>query len=126
MKRKKILLVDDSSTILLMEKFILKNDPYELHTAGNGEEAVQKAAEIVPDLILLDVMMPKMGGFEACRLIRAHPATQLTPIVMVTTRGEATNVESGWASGCTDYVTKPINAVELLAKVRSLLGEAGA
>jgi DNA-binding response OmpR family regulator len=125
MKRKKILLVDDSSTILMMERFILKNDPYELHTAGNGEEAVQKAMELAPDLILLDVMMPKMGGFEACRLIRANASTRSTPIIMVTTRGEASNVESGWASGCTDYVTKPINAVELLAKVRSLLGESG-
>ena len=123
MKKKKILLVDDSSTILMMEKFIFKNDPYEIVTAGNGEEGVQKAIEHTPDLILLDVMMPKMGGFEACRLIRANPTTQLTPIIMVTTRGEADNIENGWSSGCTDYVTKPINAVELLSKVRSFLDE---
>jgi len=123
MKRKKILLVDDSSTILMMEKFIFKNDPYELVTASNGEEAVQKAIDHNPDLILLDVMMPKMGGFEACKLIRANATTQTTPIIMVTTRGEPTNVETGWASGCTDYVTKPINAIELLTKVRTFLGE---
>ena len=122
MERKKILLVDDSNTILMMEKFILKNDPYDLVTASNGAEAVAKAAEYRPHLILLDVMMPKMGGFEACRLIRANPATQSIPVIMVTTRGEATNIESGWESGCNDYVTKPINAIELLAKVRSLLG----
>lgn len=121
MNRKKILLVDDSSTILMMEKFILRNDPYILITASNGEEAVQKAASEQPDLILLDVVMPRMGGFEACRLIRDNDATKNVPIIMVTTRGEATNVETGWVSGCTDYVTKPINAVELLAKVRSLL-----
>jgi DNA-binding response OmpR family regulator len=122
MQRKKILLVDDSGTILMMEKFILKNDPYEIVTASNGEEAIQKAIEHRPDLILLDVMMPKMGGFEACRRIREHNDTQSIPVIMVTTRGEAGNVEAGWESGCTDYVTKPINAVELLAKVRSLLG----
>ena len=124
MKRKKILLVDDSTTILMMEKFILRNDPYELMSATNGEEAVLKAAEHQPDLIMLDVIMPRMGGFEACRLIRENELTRSIPVIMVTTRGEAANVETGWANGCTDYVTKPINAVELLAKVRSILGEA--
>jgi len=118
-----ILLVDDSSTILMMEKFILRNDPWRLITASNGEEAVQKAVTMQPDLILLDVIMPRMGGFEACRLIRENEASKHIPIIMVTTRGEAANVETGWLSGCTDYVTKPINATELLAKVRNLLGE---
>ena len=124
MPRRKILLVDDSSTILMMEKFILRNDPYTFITASNGEEGVARAVAEKPDLILLDVIMPRMGGFEACRLIRENEATRDIPIIMVTTRGEATNVENGWMSGCTDYVTKPINAVELLAKVRSLLGDA--
>jgi two-component system alkaline phosphatase synthesis response regulator PhoP len=122
MSRKKILLVDDSNTILMMEKFILRNGPYDVVTAMNGEEGVRKAAEHRPDLILLDVIMPKMGGFEACRLIRAAEATKEIPIIMVTTRGEAANVEAGWANGCTDYVTKPINSIELLAKVRNFLG----
>jgi DNA-binding response OmpR family regulator len=122
MNRKKILLVDDSNTILMMEKFILRNDPYDLVTASNGEEAVLKAEQHQPDLVLLDVIMPKMGGFEACRRIRENPLTQSIPVIMVTTRGEAANVEAGWSSGCTDYVTKPINAVELLAKVRGILG----
>jgi DNA-binding response OmpR family regulator len=124
MNRKKILLVDDSSTILMMEKFILRNGPYDLVTATNGEEGVRKAAETLPDLILLDVIMPKMGGFEACRLIRSSERTSQIPIIMVTTRGEAANVEAGWANGCTDYVTKPINSIELLAKVRNFLGDA--
>ena len=123
MNRKKILLVDDSSTILMMEKFILRNGPYDLVTASNGEEGVKKAAEHHPDLILLDVIMPKMGGFEACRLIRSTEETKSIPIIMVTTRGEAANVEAGWANGCTDYVTKPINSIELLAKVRNFLGD---
>jgi DNA-binding response OmpR family regulator len=123
MNRKKILLVDDSNTILMMEKFILRNGPYEILTATNGEEGVLKAAEQMPDLILLDVIMPKMGGFEACRLLRSARATSEIPIIMVTTRGEAANVEAGWANGCTDYVTKPINSIELLAKVRSFLGD---
>jgi DNA-binding response OmpR family regulator len=124
MNRKKILLVDDSSTILMMEKFILRNGPYDLVTATNGEEGVRKASEHLPDLILLDVIMPKMGGFEACKLIRSTESTSQIPIIMVTTRGEAANVEAGWANGCTDYVTKPINSIELLAKVRNFLGDA--
>ena len=123
MNRKKILLVDDSNTILMMEKFILNNGPYDLITASNGEDAIRRAAEEQPDLILLDVIMPKMGGFEACRVIRGNEKTKSIPIIMVTTRGEAANVEAGWANGCTDYVMKPINSVELLAKVRSLLEE---
>jgi DNA-binding response OmpR family regulator len=123
MSRKKILLVDDSNTILMMEKFILRNGPYEIVTATNGEEGVRKASEHQPDLILLDVIMPKMGGFEACRLIRDAEETKSIPIIMVTTRGEAANVEAGWSNGCTDYVTKPINAIELLAKVRNFLGD---
>lgn len=124
MSRKKILLVDDSSTILMMEKAILRNDPYTIVTASSGEEAVQKAATERPDLILLDVIMPRMSGFEACRLIRDNDALKHIPIVMVAARGEAANVETGWVVGCTDYVTKPINAVELLSKVRMLLGDA--
>ncbi len=85
MTRKKILLVDDSSTILMMEKFILRNGPYELVTATNGEEGVRKAAEHLPDLILLDVIMPKMGGFEACRLLRTTRATSEIPIRLLVT-----------------------------------------
>jgi DNA-binding response OmpR family regulator len=121
MKPKKILLVDDSNTILMMEKFILRNHSYEIVTASDGEEGVRQALAHRPDLILLDVVMPKMGGFETCRQLRAQDATRHTPIIMVTTRGEAANVEAGWTAGCSDYITKPINGIELLAKVRNFL-----
>ena len=123
MIRRKILLVDDSPTILMMEKLILANGPWDLITAKDGEEAVLRAETQHPDLILMDVVMPKMGGFDACKAIRGRDESKDTPIIMVTTRGEAANVEAGWVNGCTDYVTKPINSVELLAKVRSLLQE---
>jgi DNA-binding response OmpR family regulator len=69
------------------------------------------------------VVMPKMNGFEACQKLREHEATRTTPIIMVTTRGEETNVENGYSSGCSDYITKPINGPELLAKLRGFLGE---
>lgn len=120
---KKILLVDDSSTVLLMERMILQKSHYELLTARDGEEGVQKALSDKPDLILMDVVMPRMNGFEACRRLRADDETRHIPIIMVTTRGELKSVEAGYESGCSEYVTKPINGLELLTKVKSVLGE---
>lgn len=122
MPRKKILLVDDSETSLLMSKMVLSKGDYEILTAKNGEEGVARAMAERPDLILLDVVMPKMDGFEACRRLRAEPGTAAIPVILVTTRGEETNLETGYASGCDDYVTKPVNGLELLTKVRGYLG----
>ena len=121
---KKILLVDDSATALMWERMILKGEPYALLTATDGAQAVETARRELPDLLLMDVVMPKMDGFEACQALRATPATRAVPIIMVTTRGEARNVEAGFRSGCTDYITKPIDRLELLAKVRSCLAGA--
>ena len=121
--RKKILCVDDSNVVLLMEKLILEKADYDLITAATGGEALEKARREQPDLILLDVVMPVMDGFEACRRLRAAAETREIPIIMVTTRSEANNVEQGYLTGCTDYVTKPIDTLELLSKVRNYLGE---
>jgi len=123
MSRKKILLVDDSPTVLLMERMLLGKGSYELVTAKDGQEGVDRALSEHPDLILMDAVMPALDGFEACRRIRQQPETRATPIIMVTTRGEMRFVEDGYKSGCSDYVTKPIDGHELLTKVRSLLGE---
>jgi DNA-binding response OmpR family regulator len=123
MSKKKILMVDDSATILMMERMILSKLACDLITATDGEEAVAKALTERPDLILMDVVMPKMNGFDACRRIRAEESTRGTPIIMVTTRGEMANVEAGFESGCNDYVTKPIDATELLAKLRNYIGD---
>jgi CheY-like chemotaxis protein len=122
MQRKKILCVDDSATILMMERMILSKGPYDLVTASDGEEAVNKALAERPDLILMDIVMPRMNGFDACRRIRQEEAIRATPVIMVTTRGEVQNMENGFESGCNDYVTKPINATELLSKLRNYLG----
>lgn len=122
MTRKKILLVDDAETILMMERMILNKAGYELITAKDGQEAVTKAVAERPDLILMDVVMPKMNGFEACKQLRGQDTTKAIPIIMVTTRGEAESVESGFESGCDDYITKPINGLEVLSKVKSALG----
>lgn len=123
MTKKKILLVDDSGTALMMVRMILTRGNYDLVTAIDGEQAIERALQERPDLILLDVVMPKKGGFEVCQELRGHGSTRDVPIIMVTTRGEEGNVELGFASGCNDYVTKPINGLELLSKVRNFLGE---
>ena len=123
MGRKKILLVDDADTILMMERMILAKGPYDLVMAKDGQEAVAKALAEKPDLILMDVVMPKMTGFEACKQLRQTEATKSIPIILVTTRGEAENVETGFATGCNDYITKPFNSLELLSKVKNHLGE---
>jgi len=123
MAARKILLVDDSETILQMEQMILAKEPYELLVARDGAEGVARALECNPDLILLDVVMPRMGGFEALRELRSNQRTSHVPVVMVTTKAEADSIETSYASGCSDYIVKPIDSMELIAKVRDLLGD---
>lgn len=124
MSRKKILLVDDSSTVLLLHRMMLSHCGYELLTARDGQEALDKASTERPDLIFLDVIMPRMDGFQTCRVLRSRSETKNVPIILVTTRGEPHYVRQGFESGCTDYITKPFDGEELLAKVRSHLEEA--
>jgi CheY-like chemotaxis protein len=120
---KRILLVDDSEVILQLEHMMLQRDRYEIVMARDGGEGVAKAQELKPDLILMDVLMPGMDGFEAARRLRNDPDTSHVPIVMVTSRAEAESMETGYECGCSDYIIKPIDAAELLAKVKNLLGD---
>jgi len=122
MSRKKILVVDDSKTALFMVLTILRKERYELVTAGDGQQALDVVGAERPDLILMDVVMPNKTGFEACRELKQREDTKAIPVILVTTRGEGENVEAGYESGCNDYVTKPINALELLTKVRDHIG----
>ena len=123
MTQKKILLVDDSTTMLMMERMALAGSGYQLLAAMDGEEAVKAARDQKPDLILLDIVLPKMDGFEVCRRLRSEDPTRDIPIIMVSTRGEERNIEKGFDSGCTDYVLKPLSGMELLTRVKSLLGD---
>jgi CheY-like chemotaxis protein len=122
MPRKKILAVDDSQTILQVEQAIL-GLKFDVVTAKNGEDGVGRATAEAPDLVLMDLEMPGISGFEATRRLRAQPVTQKTPIILVTSHSEAEALEGAFLNGCTDYVIKPINEDELLLKVRSYLGE---
>ncbi len=118
---RKILLVDDSPTVLMVERTFLQAERYTLLSAKSGQEAVDVALSEQPSLILMDVVMPGMDGFEACRRLRAAEATRRIPIILVTTRGSPEHVERGYESGCNDYVIKPFEGDELRAKVASLL-----
>jgi CheY-like chemotaxis protein len=121
---KKILVVDDSKTALMMEREILeRRTKHQCITASDGMEAVEKAHQERPDLILMDVVMPRMNGFEACKKMRQQATTREIPIVLVTTRGEESYMEAGFQSGCNDYITKPVNGTELVALIQSYLGE---
>ncbi|MGH7928399.1 MAG: response regulator [Candidatus Binatia bacterium] len=122
-KNKKILLVDDSETVLMLHRMILKGGGYELATARDGREGIAKALALKPDLILMDVIMPNMNGFDAVRELRRHDETRDVPILMVTTKGEEESMETGYITGCNDYVIKPIDCRELLTKIRSFLHE---
>ena len=105
------------------EKMILRSSrKYLLLEAKDGAEAVAIAKVEKPDLIVMDIVMPKMDGIDACRALRSHEATKKIPIIMVTTRGEAENVEAGYSAGCNDYITKPVNSGELMKKVENLIG----
>jgi CheY-like chemotaxis protein len=119
--KKKILLVDDSQTVLLLQQLLLADRGYELITARDGQEAVDKAVTERPDIIFLDVLMPRMDGFTACQALRAHENTRHIPIIMVTTRGEPHSMQRGFESGCSDYMTKPFNGHELMEKLERFL-----
>jgi len=96
---------------------------YELISAVDGKEAVERAHQDKPDLILMDIMMPRMTGLEACRVIKQDKETSNIPVILLTTRGEESYVQEGYASGCSDYLTKPVNDAELLDLLKAYLGE---
>ena len=116
-----VLVVDDEPNIVLSIKFLMKQKGYEVRTASNGEEALQALNEKVPDLILLDVMMPKPDGYEVCQKIRATAKWKDIPVIMLTAKGREVEREKGFAMGADDYITKPFATQELVAKVQAIL-----
>jgi CheY-like chemotaxis protein len=119
--KKRILIVDDSPTALVWQLLLLQGERYDTLTATDGAEGVRIALLERPDLILLDVTMPSMDGFAACRALRAAPETREIPIIMVTTNGDMLNTLAGFEAGCNEYITKPLERTEYLTKIRSYL-----
>jgi CheY-like chemotaxis protein len=117
----RILIVDDNRQNLELLQAYMDGTPYRVRTAGDGQEALDAVAAEPPDLILLDIMMPKVSGFEVCRRLKADPATRDIPVVMVTALSEVSDIERAVDSGTDDFLTKPVNRLELLTRVKSLL-----
>lgn len=118
----RILIVDDEPNIVVPLEFLMRREGYEVAVAEDGEAALAALARGAPDLVILDVMLPKMSGFEVCRLIRADPALAGLKILMLTAKGRDAEMEKGLGLGADAYVTKPFSTRELVAQIRALLG----
>lgn len=116
----KVLVVDDEESILELLKYNLEKEGYEVRTAGDGTEAVAMAKKFIPDLVLLDIMMPKMDGVEACRILRSFPELQNTFIVFLTARSEEYSEVAGFDVGADDYISKPIKPRALMSRIAAL------
>ncbi len=116
-----ILVVDDVPQNVELLLAYLETLNCTLHVAVDGIDALEKVPKVKPDLILLDIMMPRMSGFEVCRRLKADPKTRDIPILMVTALNELGDIERGVESGTDDFLTKPINKLELITRVKSLL-----
>ena len=120
---KKILIADDEPNIVVSLEFLMKQKGYVGKTVNNGEDALSAVSEFGPDLILLDVMMPRMSGYDVCQKIRENLAWSAIRIVMLSAKGRDIEVNKGIALGADAYVTKPFSTKDLIAKVQELLGE---
>ncbi len=119
---KKVLIADDEPNIVISLEFLLRREGFEVLVACDGAEALAKAQAERPDLVLLDVMMPKMNGFDVCQALRADPELAAMRVMMLTAKGRETEVSKGLGLGADAYMTKPFSTKELVARVRSLLG----
>lgn len=120
MGKKKILAVDDEPNILMSIEFILEMEGFEVHMARDGEEALEVAERVRPDLILLDVNMPRKDGYETCRIIREREELAATKVIMLTAKGQTLERKKGLEVGADDYVTKPFSAGDLLEKIHAM------
>jgi len=119
--KQKILIVDDEPDILELIEYNLKKEGYQVYTARNGQEAVTEAKRSLPDLIVLDIMMPKMDGIEACRIMRTMPEFKNTFMVFLTARSEEYSEIAGFNVGADDYIAKPIKPRALVSRINAIL-----
>ena len=117
----KILIADDNQQNRELLEAYLSEEGYEMTMAVDGQETLDQVAEHQPDIILLDIMMPKLSGYEVCGTLKQDETTKDIPILMVTALGERGDIEMAVKAGCDDFLTKPVNNLELKIRVRSLL-----
>jgi DNA-binding response OmpR family regulator len=120
---KKILIVDDEPNIVASLEFLMKQKGYAIKVVNNGKDALDAIGEFGPDLVLLDVMMPFLSGYELCQKVRANPAWAGIKIVMLSAKGREVEISKGIAVGADLYVTKPFSTTDLIAKVQALLAD---
>ncbi|MBK1735121.1 two-component system response regulator [Halorhodospira abdelmalekii] len=120
---REILIVDDEANIVLSLQFLMRQSGYTVRTAEDGEQALAALREHLPDLVLLDVMMPRRDGYEVCQQIRQTPEWSHLPVIMLTAKGREVEREKGLAMGADDYITKPFATQEVVDVVRRHLGE---
>ena len=120
-----VLIVDDDLAVLRMMEYIFDRADYEVHLAASGPEALSKVNETRPDLIILDVMMPDVNGLEVCQRLRAEPASAHLPIIMLSAKDQLEDKVNGFEAGADDYVAKPVDPQELLARAKALLHRMG-
>jgi DNA-binding response OmpR family regulator len=120
---KTILIVDDEAYIVTSLEYVMQSAGFEVAVAYDGEEALQKVAEKVPDLMILDLMMPKLDGFEVCEKIRQNPLWKDIRIVILTAKGRDIERKKGMSLGADDYMTKPFSTRDILDRVKELLAE---
>lgn len=118
---KKVLIVDDEPNIVLSVEFLMQREGHEVATAGDGQEALDMLEETRPDLMILDVMMPRKNGFEVCEAVRGNAQFAAMPILMLTAKGREAEMKKGLSLGADAYITKPFSTHELVAKVNELL-----
>jgi two-component system phosphate regulon response regulator PhoB len=119
-----ILIVEDEEALTLLLRYNLETQGYEVETIARGDEADTRLKERIPDLVILDWMLPGLSGIELCRRLRARPETRQLPIIMLTARGEESERVRGLSTGADDYIVKPFSVPELLARVNALLRRA--
>lgn len=119
---KKVLIVDDEPNILVSVEFLMQREGHEVATAADGQEAIDLLGEFRPDLMILDVMMPRKNGFEVCAEVRADARLSAMPILMLTAKGREAEMKKGLSLGADAYITKPFSTHELVLKVNELLG----
>jgi DNA-binding response OmpR family regulator len=122
--QKRILIADDEPNIVVSLEYLMKREGYDVAVAADGEAALAAMAKHAPDLILLDIMLPKKDGFEVCQQIRANPAWHAVKVVMLTAKGRDTEMSKGLALGADIYMTKPFSTKDLVAQVKQLLANA--
>jgi len=120
----RILVVEDEEALTTLLRYNLEAEGYEVETVARGDDADTRLKERLPDLIVLDWMLPGLSGIELCRRLRARPETKQLPIIMLTARGEESERVRGLATGADDYIVKPFSVPELLARIRALLRRA--